>query len=1008
MDNSTGACSALFSCLQEDAVSTLPSVIASGTDHLLSRVDLILGGSTQLLSPIPLMHLTYPNLLHAAVWYSAHECLVYLLQDGFLRDLDKPSGEGLTPLHLAAAVGDFVAVNHLLEAGASVEIFDHEGRTPLHYAIGTDMRVVVQLCSRNASCLQIPDHYNKTPYNLATEYQDTLAAHFFITLMKVNRGLLSHTELSMEARMMSMKSNLKEGSLWIPFNLKAPICVKPARDLYGGNVFCACNLPVSEHEPLSRNTTLLQRFAKYKSRFVLGPTNTFGEIEHAAINFVSPYVRISDTVEISKLSHLFETVWSMERPQLVLSFYGDEVNSTQLKESIRKLIWKISGSTVTWIITDGMQQSISPVVSEAIKQYIEAYGEGLVEALGVVHWRRACALEGLTSPEYTGCYPARCTAMKETSALHGDLDTNMTHYLFVDSGECTLDQSTLEFRSKLEAFLHNWSCSDHLDDVNMLKQVQTCGILSGGNENTLNAIHSLVKDNMPIILLKNSGGLADILIVCLEDTEVGQRNLHKRAVTEGSRDSEIFRLSPANIRQAVLTYWERMEKPDIVVLLIQELLESSKMLCIYDAEEDELDYHVLLLLLGPTEDAATANVEAQFSKLEIAIALNRSDVAREKVFLDGLKWDNDRLGSYMMSFLLQENVEFTKLFLEKGFDLKAYVTCETMERLYTYSVRRATQRRALVNVIRHLVKLPERINLLLIGKVLTLLMGNRYFPVYLEPNFAKTVETEKREKMPNCPATHLFIWALLTERNDTAAFFWTQTQEPLGAALMAACLLRRFARFADSLVNREELIEFSNSYEDKAHGLLTECYSQDPANTSELLIRERSLFGQISCIMLASDGNSMSFISHRCSEQFLERTWCGAIDQHARRFTFFISLITGIVMPPLVPFTIKFNLEATKQPIEKNGKDTKSGPLSRMAKNSKLLIDDDLTTEAESPKEKCRNYLRKIYAFYYSPSVRFSYATVSFSNVSLFIFRLSYSRFRMFKPFFLMRKHKWP
>ncbi|KAF6770855.1 hypothetical protein AHF37_10593, partial [Paragonimus kellicotti] len=295
---------------------------------------------------------------------------------------------------------------------------------------------------------------------------------------------------------------LKKGSFWIPFNLKAPICVKPARDLYGGNAFCACNLPLSEHEQLGRNTTLLQRFAKYKSRFVLGPTNTFGEIEHAANNFVSP----------------------------LLSYHNLTFTFT---------------STVTWIITDGMQQGISPVVSEAIKQYIEAYGEGLVEALGVVPWRRACALEGLTSPEYTGCYPAKYTVMKETSVLHGDLDTNMTHYLFVDNGECALDQVTLEFRSKLEVFLHKWSCSDHLDDVNMLKHVQTCGILSGGNENTLNAIHSIVKDGMPIILLKNSGGLADILIVCLEDTEVGQRNLHKRAVTEGSRDSEIFRLSPA-------------------------------------------------------------------------------------------------------------------------------------------------------------------------------------------------------------------------------------------------------------------------------------------------------------------------------------------------------------------------------------------------------------------------------------------------------------------------------
>ncbi|KAF8569854.1 hypothetical protein P879_05447 [Paragonimus westermani] len=92
MDNSAGACSALLNCLREDAVSNLPSMVASGTEHLLATVDLVMDGSTQLLSPIPLKHITHPNLLHVAVWYSAHECLTYLLQNGFACDLDKPSG----------------------------------------------------------------------------------------------------------------------------------------------------------------------------------------------------------------------------------------------------------------------------------------------------------------------------------------------------------------------------------------------------------------------------------------------------------------------------------------------------------------------------------------------------------------------------------------------------------------------------------------------------------------------------------------------------------------------------------------------------------------------------------------------------------------------------------------------------------------------------------------------------------------------------------------------------
>lgn len=40
----------------------------------------------------------------------------------------------------------------------------------------------------------------------------------------------------------------------------------------------------------------------------------------------------------------------------------------------------------------------------------------------------------------------------------------------------------------------------------------------------------------------------------------------------------------------------------------------------------------------------------------------------------------------MTAFLLSDNVPFIRLFLEKGFDLKNYLTYATLEHLYTYSV----------------------------------------------------------------------------------------------------------------------------------------------------------------------------------------------------------------------------------------------------------------------------------------------------------------------------------
>lgn len=41
----------------------------------------------------------------------------------------------------------------------------------------------------------------------------------------------------------------------------------------------------------------------------------------------------------------------------------------------------------TWVITDGTKRGISGIASGAVKDFIQAYGEGQVEAIGIVPWK---------------------------------------------------------------------------------------------------------------------------------------------------------------------------------------------------------------------------------------------------------------------------------------------------------------------------------------------------------------------------------------------------------------------------------------------------------------------------------------------------------------------------------------------------------------------------------------------------------------------------------------------
>lgn len=55
----------------------------------------------------------------------------------------------------------------------------------------------------------------------------------------------------------------------------------------------------------------------------------------------------------------------------------------------------------------------------------------------------------------------------------------------------------------------------------------------------------------------------------------------------------------------------------------------------------------------------------------------------------------------------------------------------------------------------------------------------------------------------------MFIWALLTERTEMSEYFWTQVEDPIPAALFAALLLRRLSLSTNSLVTRDEMLEYA-------------------------------------------------------------------------------------------------------------------------------------------------------------------------------------------------------
>ncbi|KAH8851887.1 Transient receptor potential cation channel subfamily M member 2 [Schistosoma japonicum] len=763
---------------------------------------------------------------------------------------------------------------------------------------------------------------------------------------------------------------------WPVFSL-ITVCYEKYNAIYPE--LCVCNTPLADHQEITKNPQLRKVLNTSKMQYYELPTRTFGDIAIPVSTYSPNFIRVSDQTDPEHMMTIFTKIWKLSRPQLILCFYGDYTDSAAIREKIRRLIWKVSESTKTWVITDGVKSGLSVVASGAVKDFIQAYGEGQVEAIGIVPWKFIADNCVFVPSDYSGLSSASFPTCTKDTNRHFALDTNLTQYIFVDTTKQIMQHYEYNYRASIESVLKNWKIIPD-DSAHILAEapVQVCAFLSGGDESTLKAVYGSMQNTIPVVLFKETGKLADIIIQCIEDTELGSKATYKRSISEGLIGTETFQLSPANIKQSMEYYWEQITHPELSVLMVQEILEKTYLFSICEAEGDdehgELDYHLLSLIMNPSIKGNEKPDELNETLLSIAIALNRSDIARDKVFIEGVKWDDSKLVKHMNALLLSNKVQLIRVFIEKGFLLSNYLTAEILQLLYTQSIHTEHPGETLINVIRAFVKIPNHISLYLIGRALRELIGRQFDPTYIAPQFFLISTGAPKTQIFENPATDLFIWALLTERSELADYFWTQVQDPLPAALFAALLLRRLAMNATSLVTREAMFEYSRSFESKAYSLLTECHNDNQSLSFKTIVLERKLFGHMSCLMLAAEGRSMSFISHQCSEQYVERVWNGMIDPRSGIFPFVVALIIGIILPPLVPLSLKFQLK------ENDSSKLDTNKMSKMSPDKKISVDSKRQPHetSHSTKASLSLYFQKLKGFYVSPCVRFSYTTISY------------------------------
>ncbi|KAF8564161.1 hypothetical protein P879_11061 [Paragonimus westermani] len=332
--------------------------------------------------------------------------------------------------------------------------------------------------------------------------------------------------------------------------------------------------------------------------------------------------------------------------------------------------------------------------------------------------------------------------------------------------------------------LNDGSSKESPDNVtttsDVIARVPICGIVAGGGASTIEHIYmSVTLNRCPMVIVRGSGGMAEVIAEVIDfmnfknsleenmisDEEVNLKIasiIHETRIasymekTGPTRTKKQYKKPTKGVVGSELKSNNEKEESDkqkspVIdykayahqVELIREMVEEhAHLLSVFDSDDTDLDGYMISALLS-SAGMDTPKNELNLDQLEIAIRLNRADIARTKIFLEGKRWKKGALNDFMFTVILNDQNDFVSLLLENGFNLEEFLSVHTLERLYTECLKKTDYKTGLLQQLwkRARIYKMDWVMLRDIGRIIKNLVGDFYHPLYLTKRFRNTVIT---------------------------------------------------------------------------------------------------------------------------------------------------------------------------------------------------------------------------------------------------------------------------
>nr|XP_014340313.1 PREDICTED: transient receptor potential cation channel subfamily M member 7 isoform X4 [Latimeria chalumnae] len=243
------------------------------------------------------------------------------------------------------------------------------------------------------------------------------------------------------------------------------------------------------------------------------------------------------------------------------------------------------------------------------------------------------------------------------------------------------------------------------------------------------------------------------------------------------------------------------------------------------------------------------------------------------------------------------------------------------------------------------------------------------------------------------PFNELLVWSVLMKRQKMALFFWQHGEESMAKALVACKLYRSMAYEAkqSDVVDdaSEELKQCSSEFGQLAVDLLEQAFRQDETMAMKLLTYELKNWSNSTCLKLAVSSRLRPFVAHTCTQMLLSDMWMGRLNMRKNSW---YKVILSILVPPailLLEYKTKAEMshipqsqdahQMTMEDSEQNFQNPVDEIPMDVFKEVRILDISDAKHEVETPaRERRIPIIRKFYAFYHAPIVKFWFNTLAY------------------------------